>query len=232
MPRLANQANPPPSAIGARTAAYAGPAGRCAASPRISLSLEPRPCSRTTSGAAGSVAPCVATTGGVKASVVIDVVHRDQLGGGADAGPAATSPGRSRRSTGAAFAKSPQLGLGQHPHHLELVAVGVLGVDALGRAVARLAGEGVEVGQGEPRLLELLDGVDLPGQVVEAEAAAGSRRLGADPEQAEVVVVAGPGQAQEGGVGARFARHDLHRRTPAGRRRCCARGRPRTARHG
>ena len=41
-------------------------------------------------------------------------------------------------------------------------------------------------------------------------AAARARRLGADPEQAEVVVVAGPGQAQEGGVGAGLARHDRH----------------------
>ena len=70
MPRLANHAYPPPSPIGARTAAYAGPVGRCEARPRMSCSLEPRPCSRTTSGAAGSSEPYVATTGAENSAVM------------------------------------------------------------------------------------------------------------------------------------------------------------------
>jgi hypothetical protein len=63
MPRLANHAYPPPSAIGARTAVYASSSGNWSARVMIWPSCEPRPCSRTTSGAVSSEPPRVATTG-------------------------------------------------------------------------------------------------------------------------------------------------------------------------
>ena len=175
----------------------------------MSCSFEPRPCSSTTSGAAGSVAPAVATTGAANVAAVT-----------------ARPPGRARRRCGRRPSGVPRragrgarpvprlelapAGLGQHPHHLELVAVRVAAVDALGGAVAGLPGVGVEVRQGEPGLLELLDGVDLPRQVVQPQGAVRAGRLLADPEQPEVVVVPGPGQPQEGGVRAGLARHHRH----------------------
>lgn len=63
MPWLANQAYPPPSAIGGRTSVNAGSAGRCCARAMMSYSLLPCPWNRTTSGAAGFVGPAVETTG-------------------------------------------------------------------------------------------------------------------------------------------------------------------------
>ena len=116
---------------------------------------------------------------------------------------------RSSRSTGAAFSNSPQSRLGQHPHHLELVAVRVLAVDALGGAVAGLAGVGVEVHQGVPGLLELLDGVDLPGQVVEPERAAGraaARRPRTGRGRGGCPTGAGAGTRRSRGL----PRHDRH----------------------
>ena len=77
--------------------------------------------------------------------------------------------------------------------------------------MAGLAGVGAGVEQGLAGGGELVDGVELPGQVVEADGAAPLGAAGgADAEQAEVVVVARAGQAQEGGVGAGFAGDDLH----------------------
>ena len=67
---------------------------------------------------------------------------------------------------------------GHGPEHLELEAVGVLRVEALGRAVAGLAGVGVQLRQGRARLLQVVDGVDLPRQVVETDRPAPPRRLG------------------------------------------------------
>src|SRR4051812_33376012 len=52
--------------MGARTAAYDATGGRCGARPMISVSSDPRPCSSTTRGAAGSLAPYVSTTGAGK----------------------------------------------------------------------------------------------------------------------------------------------------------------------
>ncbi len=83
---------------------------------------------------------------------------------------------------------------GQHPHQFELVAVGIGAVDALGGAVAGFAGVGAGVEQGLAGGGELVDGVELPGQVVEADATASLGSAGgADAEQAEVVVVARAG---------------------------------------
>ena len=68
--------------------------------------------------------------------------------------------------------------------------------------MAGFAAVGAGVEQGLPGGGEFVDRVDLPGEVVQADAAAplGSG-AGADAEQAEVVVVARAGQAQERGVG-------------------------------
>ena len=74
-----------------------------------------------------------------------------------------------------------------------------------------LAGVGAGIEQRLTGRGELVDGVELPGEVVQADGAARPRPAGRpDAEQAEVVVVAGAGQAQERGVGARFAGDDLH----------------------
>ena len=73
---------------------------------------------------------------------------------------------------GAAVLVVAPLVAGEHPHDLELVAVGVGAVDALGGAVAGLAGVGARVEQRVAGVLELVDRVDLPGQVVEPDAAA------------------------------------------------------------
>ena len=69
----------------------------------------------------------------------------------------------------AAFLRLPRSG-----NHHDLGLFGVGGVDALGRTVAGVAGEGAELGQGQSRRLQVLDGVDLPGQVVEPQRAARS----------------------------------------------------------
>src|SRR5690606_14637569 len=105
------------------------------------------------------------------------------FGGGADAGPVTYLARQVEPIDDGGVLVPAPLGLRQHPHHLELVAVGVRAVDALGRAVAGLSGVGVETRQGGSRLLELLDGVDLPGQVVEPERSARTRRLIPDPEE-------------------------------------------------
>src|SRR5437867_12611574 len=57
---------------------------------------------------------------------------------------------------------------GDDPRDLELQAVGVLAVQALGRAVVGCANQGVRSGQGMCKPLQLVKGVDLPRQVVEA----------------------------------------------------------------
>ena len=112
---------------------------------------------------------------------------------------------------GAAFSIGTPLVAREHPHELELVAVGVGAVDALGRAVTRLAGVGVSVEERSAGVGELVDGVELPGEVVEADRAASPGFVGgADAEQAEVVVVLGAGQSQERCVGAWFAGDDIH----------------------
>jgi P-type Cu2+ transporter len=63
-----------------------------------------------------------------------------------------------------------------HPHHLELVAVRVGAVDAFRGAVTGLAGEGAGIDEVLTGLRELVDGVDLPGEVYRPTA---PRRFGA-----------------------------------------------------
>src|SRR3954454_14587629 len=58
-----------------------------------------------------------------------------------------------------------------HPHDLELVAVRVDAVDALGRAMARFTGVGAGLHEGLASLLQLVDRVDLPGEVVQPDGA-------------------------------------------------------------
>jgi hypothetical protein len=96
-----------------------------------------------------------------------------------------------------------------HPHDLELVAVGVVAVERLRRAVVALADEGTHAGERGASVGELADRRHLPCEVVEADAPAlGPGRAGADREQAEVVVVLGAlGLQEHGDVG--DARDDL-----------------------
>src|SRR5207244_3772546 len=82
---------------------------------------------------------------------------------------------------------------------LELDAVGVLGVEALRRPVVAGADEGAGASQLTGDALELVEGVDLPRQVVQTDAA--RSRLIADAEQPEVVVVGGTGRLHEDGAG-------------------------------
>ena len=56
------------------------------------------------------------------------------------------------------------------PHHFEFVAVGVGAVDAFGGFVADLTGVGAVADQGGPGGGEIVDGVDLPRQVVKPDA--------------------------------------------------------------
>jgi hypothetical protein len=192
----------------ARATAYSGPTGRCPARLRMSCSLELRPCSSTTSGAVGSLAPYVATTGGPKTAALIGPRReraRRRCGPRASGGP--RRAGRAVRPV-----RRPRT----HPSWPGRASTSprtrcrrVLAVDALRGAMAGLAGEGVQVPQGEPGLLERLDGVDLPGQVVEPEAAARSGRLRADAEQVEVVVVPDLGRRRKAAL-ARGSWADLH----------------------
>ena len=138
-------------------------------------------------------------------------VARRDLAGGADAGPAGDLAGEVEVVDRGGVLVGAPLGAGEHPHQLELVAVGVGAVEALGGAVAGLAGVGAGVEQRLAGGGELVDRVELPGQVVEADGTAALGAAGgADAEQAEVVVVARAGQAQEGGVGPGFAGDDVH----------------------
>nr|WP_240484275.1 hypothetical protein [Pseudarthrobacter sulfonivorans] len=74
-----------------------------------------------------------------------------------------------------------------------------------------LTGVCAGVRQGPAGLGELIDGVQLPREVVEPDAATHRRRRGgAYAEEAEVVVVAGAGQPQECSVRSRFAGDHFH----------------------
>ena len=76
------------------------------------------------------------------------------------------------------------------PHDLELVAVGVGAVERLAHAVVGGAPEGPGRGQDSAAARQVLDGRDLPGEVVQPDRAARrARRVRSDGEQAEVVVV-------------------------------------------
>jgi hypothetical protein len=93
--------------------------------------------------------------------------------------------------------------VGRHePGDLELDAVGVPPVQALRGAVVAGPGQRAALGQAGLQPLELGEGVDLPGEVVEAHRGASrGRRAGGrtDLEQPEVVVVGRPRGLQERG---------------------------------
>ena len=93
----------------------------------------------------------------------------------------------------------PVLG-GHPPHDLELDAAGVLGVQRLGHPVVALPHQRAGRGQLGPRLGQVGQRADLPGQVVQPGVL---RAIGcvadADLEQAEVVVVGRTRGAQERG---------------------------------
>ena len=75
--------------------------------------------------------------------------------------------------------------------------------------VARAA-EGAVLGEDPARVGEVLDGRDLPGQVVQTDRAARrTRRRRTDREQAQVVVVVATGRAHEHGLATELAGHDL-----------------------
>jgi hypothetical protein len=87
---------PPAPDLLAATAAYDAVRGSRSASSMMSDSFEPRPCSRTTRGAAGSVDPAVATTGAGKAVTPPTV---DRLEGQLPAGRGAQVQRRFGRTT-------------------------------------------------------------------------------------------------------------------------------------
>ena len=65
-------------------------------------------------------------------------------------------------------------------------------VERLAHAVVALADERAQPDESFPQRGEILDRVDLPREVVEADAVrSGDGRVGADREQAEVVMVLG-----------------------------------------
>src|SRR5688500_13457873 len=80
---------------------------------------------------------------------------------------------------------------GRHPEHLELVGVGVAGVQAEAVAVIGFADKGAGSDEGVPNAGQVLDALELPGGVVHADLAAGGGRwrVGSDAEQTEVVMV-------------------------------------------
>src|SRR6266545_7208428 len=96
---------------------------------------------------------------------------------------------------------------GRHdPGELELDAVRILAVERLRGAVVGRADQGTGLGQLGGQLLQVVERVDLPGEVVQADGAPHRRgRLIADLEQSEVVVVGRPGRPEE--CGARYAAH-------------------------
>jgi D-amino peptidase len=94
----------------------------------------------------------------------------------------------------------PVLG-GHPPHHLELDAARVLGVQRLGHAVIALPHQGPGLMQPGPRLDQVSQRADLPGQVVEPRAIGMIGGLAhSDVEQAEVVIVDRARRAQERGA--------------------------------
>lgn len=91
---------------------------------------------------------------------------------------------------------------GNDPHHFELEAVGVPGIEALGGAVIAGADERFAFAQHPGKTLELTERVDLPGKVVEPDRrppGVGRLGIGADLEHTEVVIVRGIRSLHEGG---------------------------------
>jgi D-amino peptidase len=86
------------------------------------------------------------------------------------------------------------------PHHLELDAVRVLGVQGLRHAVITLPHQRPGLDQSGPGPDQVLERADLPSQVVQADLRLARRLPGADIEQAEIVVVDRVRRAQERGA--------------------------------
>ena len=99
---------------------------------------------------------------------------------------------------------------GYPPHDLELDAARVLGVQRLGHSVVALPHQRAGLEQLVPRVSQVGQRADLPGQVVQPGVFGPvGRAAGADLEQAEVVVVDRAGSAQERGP-AGDLQPDLH----------------------
>ena len=97
---------------------------------------------------------------------------------------------------------------------------GSLRVERLAHAVVALADERAHAREPFAHLGEVVDRVDLPGEVVQPDAARlGQRRLRAEREQAEVVVVLGAGRPHEDARRRRRPRRPPRSRTPRGRTR-------------
>jgi D-amino peptidase len=87
------------------------------------------------------------------------------------------------------------------PHHLELDAARVLGVQGLRHAVVALPHQRPRLDEGGPGPDQVLERADLPRQVVQAGAfRAIGRAAGPDLEQAQVMIVGRAGRAQERGL--------------------------------
>ncbi len=100
---------------------------------------------------------------------------------------------------------------GQHPHDFELISIGVVTVEALRRAVAGLTGVGAGLDEEWTGCCEVVDGVDLPRQVVEPDLASLLRnRVWSEREESQVVVVSAFRQAQEGCPGEIPRRQHFH----------------------
>ena len=103
------------------------------------------------------------------------------------------------------FSNSPHASRGTR-HDLELVPVRISPIERLAHAVVARAGERARLGERALRTRQVLDGGHLPGQVVQAHRAARRTwRLGADFEEAEIVVVLASRRAHEGSPHARRA---------------------------
>ncbi len=89
---------------------------------------------------------------------------------------------------------------GHEPDHLELEAVRVLGVQALGRPVVGGADEGIGAGQCVGEVAEVGERRDLPREVVEPDRAATGwavTGLAAHAEERDVVVIGRARRLQE-----------------------------------
>src|SRR5580698_8498355 len=85
-----------------------------------------------------------------------------------------------------------------HPHDLELVSVGIVTVNRLGSAVVARAADRTVPLKRVACLAQRLDFVDLPGQVVEADAAlVRRRRIHTDACEPEIVMILRTRRAHE-----------------------------------
>ena len=103
-----------------------------------------------------------------------------------------------RRDDGALLVLAPLLP-GEEVHHLEFVPVGVVAIEALRRPVIGFADERIRAQEILAGLGQVLDRGDLPSEVVQTgRPARRARRIGADREQAQIVMVVRACGAQKG----------------------------------